>query len=82
MSQKQKDLREAFEQDGYEVGEITTNRKSRRVILHEEGAESDKLRDTVHDVYGDEGVLGLDVTTETVEGQDAVQTAVSFRVRS
>ncbi len=82
MSQQQDDLRDAFEQAGYEVGEITTNRKQLRVILHEEGAESDKLRDVVNDVYGEDGVLGLNVTTESVEGQDAVQTVVSFRARA
>jgi hypothetical protein len=81
MSNLEDELRTAFEADGYEVGEVSTNRDRVRVALLVEGAEADQLRDIVHETVGD-GVVGLNVTTENVEGQDAVQTVVSFRNRS
>ena len=82
MSDLTAQLRNAFESEGYDVGEVSTNRDRVRVALIEEGAEADALRAIVHDTVGEEGVLGLNVTTENVEGQDAVQTVVSFRDRS
>lgn len=82
MSIQPDELRAAFADSGYDVGDIATNRKQVRVTLHEERAESDALRDIVYELLGEEGVLGLDVTTETVEGQDTVQTVISFRLRT
>jgi len=82
MSDVTADLREAFEDAGYDVGEVSTNRDRVRVALTEEGAEADAVRAIVHDTVGEGDVLGLNVTTENVEGQDAVQTVVSFRDRS
>jgi hypothetical protein len=82
MSDATDDLRDAFEAEGYEVGEVSTNRDRVRVALMAEGAEADTLRAIVHDAVGDDDVMGLNVTTENVEGQDVVQTVVSFRDRS
>jgi hypothetical protein len=82
MSDVTADLREAFEDASYDVGEVSTNRDRVRVALTEEGAEADAVRAIVHDTVGEGDVLGLNVTTENVEGQDAVQTVVSFRDRS
>ena len=82
MSQIQEELREAFEAEGYEIGEVTANRKQIRIALQEERAEGAKLRDIVHDVAGEENVLRLDITTESIEGEDAIQTVVSFQSRA
>jgi hypothetical protein len=82
MSDVIDDLRDAFEAEDYEVGEVSTNRDRVRVALIEEGAQADSLRAIVHDTVGEDDVMGLNVTTENVEGQDAVQTVVSFRDRS
>jgi hypothetical protein len=82
MSEITDDLRDAFEAEDYEVGEVSTNRDRVRVALIVEGAEADTLRGIVHETVDEENVMGLNVTTENVEGQDAVQTVVSFRDRS
>jgi len=82
MSDVTDQLREAFESEGYQVGEVSTNRDRVRVALIEAGAEADSLRSIVSATLGEENVMGLNVTTENVEGQDAVQTVVSFRDRS
>lgn len=81
MSTVTEQLREAFENSGYDVGEVSQNRDSVRVAVMEEGAEADQVRAIVTDTLDEESVLGLNVTTESVEGQDAVQTVVSFRHR-
>ncbi len=81
MSDVEDELRTAFEADGYEVGGVSTNRERVRVALLVESPEADQLRNIVHETVG-EDVMGLNVKTETVEGQDAVQTVVSFRNRS
>lgn len=81
MSDVEDELRTAFEYEDYEVGEVSTNRDRIRIALLAEGAEADELRNVVHDAIGEENVMGLNVTTENVEGQDAVQTVVSFRHR-
>ncbi|MEF8784895.1 MAG: hypothetical protein V5A45_03100 [Haloarculaceae archaeon] len=82
MSDVMEKLRTTFEDNGYEVGEVTTNRDRVRVALLTEGAQADQLREIVHGTVGESNVLGLNVTTESVEGQDAVRTVVSFRNRS
>ena len=82
MSDVHDRLREAFETEGYDVGEVSTNRDRVRVALLEEGAEADRLRAIVHDAVGEGNVFGLDVTTENAEGGDGVRTVVSFRNRS
>mgnify|MGYP006279953385 CR=1 FL=1 len=82
MSDVEDDLRAAFASEGYEVGEVSSNRDRVRIVLLTESGEADRLRAVVHETVGEDGVLGLNVTTESVEGQDAVQTVVSFRNRS
>lgn len=81
MSDIKDDLRAAFEAEGYDVGDVSTNRDRVRVALRAEGAKGDRLREIVHDTVG-ENALGLNITSETVDGQDAVRTVVSFRDRS
>ncbi|WP_340101340.1 hypothetical protein [Salinibaculum salinum] len=82
MSDVTEKLRATFEDNDYEVGEVSTNRDRVRVALLVEGAEAAQLREIVHETVGESNVLGLNVTTETVEGQDAVRTVVSFRNRT
>ena len=82
MSAVGEELRDAFESAGYDGGEVSTNRDRVRVALQVEGAKAHRLRDVVTDTVGEDSVMGLNVTTESVEGQDAVQTVVTFRNRS
>ena len=73
-------LRAAYEDDGYEVREVTVNRDLVRVVLMEEvGAEA--ARSIAVDAAGEEPPLGVTVTTESVDGHDGVSTVVSFRNR-
>ena len=80
MSDITDELRAAYEDDGFDVGEVTTNRETVRVVLLEE-AGADAVRSTVTDVLGEEPPLGVNVTTESVDGHDGMNTVVSFRHR-
>lgn len=80
MSDIGDDVRAAFEEHGYEVAGVSTNRDRYRVELLEERADAADLRTITTDAVGD-GVVGLDVSTEAVEGADGVRTVVSFRHR-
>lgn len=82
MSNVEDELRQAFEDAEYEVGELTVNRKKIRVGVKSDDASASVLRDVVHTVVDEEETLGLDVTTESVEGSDDVMTIVSFRHRT
>lgn len=82
MSELPDDLRAAFENRGYDVGSASENRDQLRVTILEGGAPADELRSIVHDVVGEERVRGVNVSTETLEGQDVVSTVVSVRTRS
>ena len=75
------ELQEAFEEQGYDVTDVTENRSRINVSLREADAPADELRGIVHDVVGD-GVLGLKVTNESVGGGEVLGTVVSFRDRS
>jgi hypothetical protein len=74
-------LRDAYESDGYAVDSVTNNRGRLRVALLEDGPDAETLRRIASDVCGDDAVIGLDVTTESTAGDDAVHTVVSFRYR-
>lgn len=74
------DLRTAFETAGYDVADVTRNRRQVRIEILDDEASGEELREITDDVL-DEDVLGLDVSTESSEGQDAVTTVVSFRYR-
>jgi len=80
MSEIVETVREAFEAGGYEVARVSTNRDRVRVELLEDRADAADCREVTTDAVG-EGVVGLDVSTETVEGADGVRTVVSFRHR-
>ena len=72
------ELADAYEEEGYDVSEVTTNRDQIRVVLvGEVGAES--ARSIVHSVLGEEPRFGVNVTTEALDSQDDVSTVVSFR---
>ena len=81
MSELQERLRAAFEDDGYEVGDVSTNRDTVRVVILDEGAEAATLRSITTDVVDEDDLLALNVTTESVDGQDRMGTVVSFRHR-
>lgn len=74
-------LREAFEHTDYDLGDVTVNRRQVRVPVLQEGADPDALRAVVDEAVGEENVLGLTVTTETVGGDDAIGTVVTFQHR-
>jgi hypothetical protein len=71
-------VREAFEAAGYSVAGVSRNRDRIRVELLEERADAADLRAVATDAVGD-GVVGLDVSTESGDGTDGVRTVVSFR---
>lgn len=74
-------LREAYEEHGYDVDDVTRNRSQVRVVLRDERPEADDLRTIAHDAVDEDDVLGLEITTESVDGQDRMATVVTFRYR-
>lgn len=82
MSTIAETLGDAFESNGYDVGETSRNRDRIRIVLLTETADPDELEAITHDTLDEEAVLGWNVTTESIDGQDAVGTVVSFRHRS
>lgn len=81
MTELQDELRTAFENNGYEVGEVSTNRDTVRVVVLDGGAEGEDLRSITTDVVAEDDLLALDVNAESVDGQDDMGTVVSFRHR-
>jgi len=77
-----KSLREAFEADGHEVREVSPNRGRVRVVLPEGGLAAERLRPVVEDALDEGTVLGVNVTTESVEGGSGMATVVTVRTRS
>lgn len=74
-------LRTAYESAGYTVDSVEDNRGQIRVSIQTTSPAVDEIRRITHDVCGDDAVLGFDVTSEALEGDDAVRTVVSFRHR-
>ena len=74
-------LVEAYELEGYAVDSVTDNRGRLRVRLRENRPDAEVLRRIARDVCGEDAVVGLDVTAESMAGDDAVLTVVSFRHR-
>lgn len=74
-------LREAYEDHGYDIAEVSDNRGQVRIALLEEQPEADTLREVLYDVVEESDILGPNVTTEATEGTDGVRTVVSFRRR-
>lgn len=82
MADIETDLETAFESEGYDVADVTRNRRQVRVEILDDEASAETLREITDDVVDEADVLGLDVSTESVEGRDAMTTVVSFRYRS
>ena len=80
MAELADQLRAAYEDEGYEVRDVTVNRDLVRVVLMAE-AGADAVRSIAAEAAGEEPPLGVTVTTESVDGHDGVSTVVSFRNR-
>lgn len=80
MSELEAELRTAFENEGYAVSEVSVNRDRVRVAVLDT-ASPDDLQAVTYDVVDEHDVLGLDVRSESADGQDGVTTVVSFRYR-
>lgn len=74
-------LRAAFENEGYEVGDVSRNRDQVRVVIVEEGAPAEELRSIAEWVAEDTDIFGLQVASESVDGQPGMNTVVTFRER-
>jgi len=74
-------LEGAFEDGGYAVLEVTRNRNQIRTVLTEDRPDADQLREIAADVFEDDDLLGVNVTTESIDGQDGMSTVVTCRVR-
>jgi hypothetical protein len=81
MDELQPALRTAFEEQGYTVEDVSTNRQQVRIALREADAAATEVRSIPADVAGEDAVMGVNVTTESVEGGDEVRTVVTFRHR-
>ena len=81
MEELLSDLQTAFEDQGYTVEDVSTNRQQVRIVLREADAAATEGRSIPADVAGEDAVMGVDVTTESVEGSDEVRTVVTFRHR-
>lgn len=74
-------LEVAFEDGGYAVLEVTRNRNQIRTVLKEDRPDADQLREIAAAVFEDDDLLGVNVTTESIDGQDGMNTVVTCRVR-
>ena len=74
-------VRDAFEHTDYDLGDVAVNRQRVRVPVLREGADPDALRAVIEEALGADAVAGVTVTTETIDGEDAIGTVVSFRYR-
>ena len=81
MSDQQSELAAAFGEAGYTVEDVTTNRNQVRVVLREEDAEGERLKEIVTGTMADEKHLGTNVTTESAEGGNEMVTVVTIRRR-
>lgn len=75
------DIQAAFESQGYDVVEVSRNRKQVRVEILDDEASAEDLREITYGVVDEDDVLGLNVSTESDEDQEGVTTVVSFRYR-
>ncbi|AQL41859.1 hypothetical protein BV210_03615 [Halorientalis sp. IM1011] len=81
MSELQAELRAAFEDEGYDVDDVTVNRDQVRIVLLTEGESANDLEAIAYGVVDEDDVLTMNVTTEQVDGQ-GLSTVVSFRHRN
>ncbi|WP_436902902.1 hypothetical protein [Halovenus halobia] len=80
MQELKTTLREAFEQAGYDVEDVTTNRKRIEIAVRDPEASGEKLREITYEAIDEDDVLGFNVTTEST-ANDEINTVVSFRYR-
>jgi len=80
MSQLHDELRTAYEDEGYDVADVSANRETIRVVVLDEDAEASALRSIATSVVDEDDMLALNVTTESVDGQ-GLSTVVTFRHR-
>jgi hypothetical protein len=81
MSELQTALEAAFEDAGYEVVTVSENRGQIRVQLLDETAAAEELRPILYDTVSESEVMGLNVTSESIEGGNEMVTVVAFRRR-
>lgn len=81
MEELKSELRTEFESQGYDIAEVSANRDRVRVAVLDEEASADDLRSITYTVVDESDVLGLNVATEALDGQDDIATVVSFRYR-
>jgi aspartokinase len=81
MSDLHDDLRSAFEAADLAVDSVQQNRSRIQIALLVDDADAEQLRSIVRETVGEDRALGLDVSTDSPEGQDGVSTVVSFRYR-
>ncbi|MFW6316940.1 MAG: hypothetical protein ACOC06_00545 [Halorubrum sp.] len=74
-------IREAFEHTDYDLGDVAVNRRRVRVPVLQEGAEPAALRAVIEEALGADAVVGVTVSTETIDGEDTIGTVVSFQHR-
>ncbi|WP_128906751.1 hypothetical protein [Halorubrum amylolyticum] len=74
-------IRDAFEHTDYDLGDVAVNRRQVRVPVLREGADPDALIAVIEEALGADAVVAPTVTTETIDGEDAIGTIVSFRHR-
>lgn len=74
-------LREGFEDAGFDVTEASVNRGQIRVVLLTEHADASELESIVRSTVDESDLLGVNVTTEAIDGRDAIGTVVSVRRR-
>jgi lactam utilization protein B len=75
-------LREAFEDRGYDVSDVSRNRNQIRVVLLDESPEAGEIRSITENFVDTDEVFGLNVSTESVAGHGGMNTVVTFRHRS
>lgn len=81
MEELTRELRSAFESEGYDVAEVSANRDRVRVAVLDEEASAGELQSITYGVVDEDDALGLNVSTESAEGQGGVTTVVSFQYR-
>jgi 8-oxo-dGTP pyrophosphatase MutT (NUDIX family) len=80
MQELKTTLREAYEEAGYEVEDITINRKRFEIAIRDAEASGEQLREITYETVDEAEVLGFNVTTEST-ASDEINTVVSFRYR-
>jgi hypothetical protein len=80
MEEPTAELHSAFEKEGYEVDEVSTNRSQVRMSIRDPEASGEILRKLTYSVLEESDVLGFNVTTGSTANDD-INTVVTFRYR-